>query len=336
MATVVIAEAGVNHNGNIELAHQLIEAAASAGADIIKFQTFSAKDLSTADAPKAEYQRKSDGPGNQQDMLSKLQLSDEQHRELSNHCQERNIQFLSTAFGIPQLKLLLECGIGAIKVPSGEITHHDLLLEMAKAAKNYQLPVYLSTGMSNLGEVEAALQVFINEGIKRQNVTIMHCLSAYPAPTKEVNLRAIQTLKNALLCPVGYSDHTLGITAPIIAVSLGACVIEKHLTLDRGLEGPDHQASLEPDEFKKMVEAIQETEQLLGNGIKQPQPSEMNTRSVARRSIRAARFIASGTVIQLEDLTSLRPGDGLSPMHIHLIAGRVSGKDYQVGECISG
>ncbi len=334
MATVVIAEAGVNHNGNMGIARQLIEQAAESGADIVKFQTYSAKDISTIDAPKAQYQSKNDGAGNQQDMLSKLQLNDAQHIELSRYCKECNIQFLSTAFGIPQLNFLLDCGIQQIKVPSGEITHHSLLAEMARTAKAHELPIYLSTGMSSIGEVEEALQIFINEGIKRDDITLMHCLSSYPAPSTEVNLKAIQTLKHAFMCPTGYSDHTLGIIAPIMAVTLGAEVIEKHLTLDRTLDGPDHQASLEPEEFKKMVDAIRETERMLGDGVKKAQPSELNTRSVARRSIRAARFISPGETIQSEDLMYQRPGNGLSPMLGPSIVGRITGKAYKRGDCI--
>ncbi len=334
MATVVIAEAGVNHNGDIGMAYQLIDAAAAAGADAVKFQTFAAEDLTTASAAKAEYQVRRDGDGSQREMLSKLQLNDDHFSKLSHYCRQKNIAFLSTAFGKKQLKLLLELKIGAIKVPSGEITHLPLLQSMAKAAKSHNLPVYMSTGMCDLGEVEAALQVFIEAGVERTDITLMHCISAYPAPTDQVNLRAIQTLARSFLCPSGYSDHTMGINAPIVAVTLGATVIEKHITLNRKLPGPDHQASLEPNEFSKMVYSIRETERLLGNGIKCMQICEENTRLVARRSIRAARKICAGSILREEDLLYQRPGDGLSPMQLSSVVGKTSEKDYNVGDLI--
>jgi len=246
MATFIIAEAGVNHNGDLALARQLVEAAAAAGADAVKFQTFTATDLATAAAPKAAYQTISDGAGSQREMLARLELSPAQHHELAAHCRHFGIAFLSTAFGLAELELLLKVGISAIKVPSGEITHRPLLEAMAVAADSHRLPVYLSTGMSSIGEVEAALQVFLEAGIPRKAVTLLHCLSAYPAPEEEINLRALGSLSAAFGCPVGYSDHTLGITAPVAAVALGAVVIEKHLTLDVDLPGPDHSASLDP------------------------------------------------------------------------------------------
>ena len=336
MATVVIAEAGVNHNGDLALARRLVEAAAAAGADAVKFQTFTAADLATAAAPKAAYQTSNDGAGSQREMLERLELSTAQHRELAAHCRSCGIAFLSTAFGLPELELLLELGIGAIKVPSGEITHWPLLEAMAAAAASRPMPVYLSTGMSTLGEVEAALEVFLDAGVQRQAITLMHCLSAYPAPEEQINLRALASLAAAFGCPVGYSDHTLGLTAPVAAVALGAVVIEKHLTLDVDLPGPDHRASLEPEAFAAMVAAIRSCERMLGDGLKQPQPAEQNTRQVARRSLRAARFIEAGQPFQPDDLICQRPADGLSPMRYPELLGRPAPRSYQPGEAIDG
>lgn len=336
MATLVIAEAGVNHNGDLRLAKQLVEAASAAGADAVKFQTFTAADLATAASPKAEYQTRNDGAGGQRQMLQRLELSVAQHRELADHCRRCGIAFLSTAFGIAELELLMELGIGAIKVPSGEITHRPLLEAMADAAASRRLPVYLSTGMSNLGDVEAALQVFLDAGLQRQSITLLHCLSAYPAPEEQVNLRAISSLAAAFGCPVGYSDHTLGFTAPVAAVALGASVIEKHLTLDVDLPGPDHRASLEPGPFAAMVAAIRSCERMLGDGRKQPQPAELNTRQVARRSLRAARPILAGQPFSVDDLICQRPADGLSPMLYPTLLGRPAGRSYQTGDPIDG
>lgn len=336
MATVVIAEAGVNHNGDLAMARQLVEAAASAGADAVKFQTFSAADLATAAAPKATYQTINDGGGSQRQMLERLELNRAQHHELAAHCRHCGIAFLSTAFGLAELELLLEVGIGAIKVPSGEITHRPLLEAMAAAADHHNLPVYLSTGMSTLGEVETALQVFLEAGVPREAVTLLHCLSAYPAPEEQINLRAMRSLSAAFGCPVGYSDHTLGITAPVAAVALGAVLIEKHLTLDVGLPGPDHRASLEPGGFAAMVAAIRSCERMLGDGQKQPQPAELNTRQVTRRSLRAARFIAAGQAFQPDDLICQRPADGLSPMCYRQVLGGIAHRNYQPGEAIDG
>ena len=336
MATVVIAEAGVNHNGDLVLARRLVEAAAAAGADAVKFQTFRAADLASAEAPKAAYQQVNDGAGSQRQMLERLQLSPEQHHELAAHCRQCGIAFLSTAFGLAELELLLLLGIGAIKVPSGEITHRPLLEAMATAAVSRRLPVYLSTGMSNLGEVEAALQLFLEVGLPRQQITLLHCLSAYPAPEEQINLRALGTLAAAFGCPVGYSDHTLGLTAPVAAVALGAVVIEKHLTLDTSLPGPDHRASLEPEPFAAMVAAIRSCERMLGDGHKQPQPAEQNTRQVARRSLRAARIIPAGQLFTPEDLICQRPADGLSPMLYRQLLGRPAGRSYGAGEPIDG
>ena len=336
MATVVIAEVGVNHNGDLDLARRLVEAAAAAGADAVKFQSFKAADLVSVEAPKADYQQANDGAGSQRQMLERLALCPEQHHELAAHCRQCGIAFLSTAFGLTELELLLNLEIGAIKVPSGEITHRPLLEGMAAAAVNHSLPLYLSTGMSTLGEVEAALQLFLEAGLPRQQITLLHCLSAYPAPEEQINLRALDTLAAAFGCPVGYSDHTLGLTAPVAAVALGAVVIEKHLTLDTNLPGPDHRASLEPEPFAAMVSAIRSCERMLGDGRKQPQPAELNTRQVARRSLHAARPIPAGQPFSPADLVCQRPADGLSPMHYPQLLGRSAPRSYQPGEAIDG
>jgi len=336
MATIVIAEAGVNHNGDLAMARRLVEAAAAAGADAVKFQTFNASALATADAPKASYQKYNDGGGSQRQMLERLELSPKQHHALAAHCQACGVAFLSTAFGIRELDMLLDLGIGAIKVPSGEITHRPLLEAMAAAAASRQLPVFLSTGMCTLGDVEAALQLFLDAGIAREQITLLHCLSAYPAPEEQINLRAIPTLAAAFGCPVGYSDHTLGLTAPVAAVALGAVVIEKHLTLDVNLPGPDHLASTEPDAFAAMVAAIRSCERMLGDGRKQPKPAEQNILQVARRSLRAAQQIETGKCFTRADLMCQRPADGLSPMHYEKLLGRPAGRSYEIGDAIDG
>ena len=336
MATFIIAEAGVNHNGDLSMAKQLVSAAAAAGADAVKFQTFTAADIATSKAPKADYQATNDGSGSQREMLQNLELSPEQHIELAAECRKYGITFLSTAFGICELKLLLDIGIRAIKVPSGEITHLQLLEAMAEAAAKRNMPVFLSTGMSTLGDVEAALEIFLTAGISREKITLMHCLSAYPAPVEQVNLRALVSMAAAFGCPVGYSDHTLGLTAPICAVALGAVVIEKHLTLDKNLPGPDHRASMEPEDFASMVEAIRSCERMLGDGHKRPQAAEQNTRKTARRSVRAARFIEAGQLIRSEDLICQRPADGLNPMNYRQILERPANRKYQPGEAMDG
>ena len=334
MATFVIAEAGVNHNGDFGLACQLVHAAAEAGADAVKFQTFTAAQLATAQAPKAFYQHANDEAGGQRQMLERLQLTTDQYRDLAACCRDCSIAFLSTAFGLSELEFLIQLGIPAIKVPSGEITHRPLLEAMASAASTRSLPVFLSTGMSTLGEVEAALQVFLDGGVLQERITLLHCVSAYPAPEDQINLRALVTLAAAFGCPVGYSDHTLGITAPVAAVALGSVVIEKHITINRNLPGPDHQASLEPGDFAYMVQAIRSCELMLGDGRKKLQHAEQNTIQVARRSLRAARHIKAGQLFTPEDLICQRPADGLSPMFYHQILGTLAVRDYEPSEPI--
>ena len=282
----------------------------------------------------ADILKENDGDGSQRDMLACLELNPDQHYELAAYCRECGIDFLSTAFGLNELELLLDLKIRAIKVPSGEITHRPLLEAMATNAANGQLPVYLSTGMSTLGEVEAALEIFLKAGLSRDSITLLHCLSAYPAPEGEINLRAISTLASAFGCPVGYSDHTLGITAPVAAVALGAVVIEKHLTLDCGMEGPDHRASLEPDQFAAMVQGIRGIERALGDGLKRPTASERVNLPIVRKSIVAARTIQEGEVFSAWNITAKRPGTGISPMHWDELLGRTASRAYSPDELI--
>ena len=269
--TIIIAEAGVNHNGCLKMAFKLVEAAAMAGADIVKFQTFKAEELATYKANKAKYQLETTDPDEcQQKMLKRLELSNEDHIQLVQYCKNIGIEFLSTGFDSPSIQFLRELDMKRWKIPSGEITNLPYLREIAIDRK----PIILSTGMANLGEIEAAVNVLIKEGIDREDITIMHCTTEYPAPFTEVNLRAMRSISKAFEIDVGYSDHTEGIAVPISAVALGAKVIEKHLTLDRTLDGPDHKASLEPMEFASMVEGIRSVEMALGSGIKRPTTSE--------------------------------------------------------------
>lgn len=308
MNCFVIAEAGVNHNGRLEMALELVDAAARAGADAVKFQTFRATEIATADAPKAAYQsERAPESQTQREMLSRLELSDEAHRTIARRCRDAGIAFMSSPFGVPDLELLLDVGVGAIKIGSGEITNLPLL----RAAAGSGRPVYLSTGMSSFGEAADAVAVF---GAAREGLTLLHCLSSYPAPVHEVNLRVMHAMSTTLRVPVGFSDHTLGTSIPIAAAALGAPVIEKHLTLDRELPGPDHAASLQPDEFQQMVSGIRDVQAALGDGVKRVMPSERENREIARKSIVARRRLGVGEVIAAESLTTKRPGSGVSPM----------------------
>ena len=331
MATLIIAEAGVNHNGDMQLAKQLIEAAANAGADVVKFQTFQADQLATTKAAKASYQQQTtDKTENQQAMLKRLELSFDQHQQLISYCQNSNIEFLSTAFDDPSIDLLNTLNLKRFKIPSGEITNLPYLRRLGGLGK----PLILSTGMANLGEIEAALAVLETAGTKRAQITVLHCTTEYPAPLAEVNLRAMQTIGQAFGVAVGYSDHTAGIEVPIAAVALGASVIEKHLTLDRNMEGPDHRASLEPDQFKLMVQGIRAIEQALGDGIKRPTASELNNLIAARKSLVARKPILQGDLFTEENLTSKRPGSGISPMKLDYYIGRQATRHYHLEELI--
>jgi N-acetylneuraminate synthase len=318
----IIAEAGVNHNGSLESAHRLVDVAVQAGADAIKFQTFKAERLVTPDAPKANYQmQNTDGAESQYEMLKRLELSAEAHRSLMAYCREKDILFISTPFDEESADFLVELGVDLLKIPSGELTNLPFLAYVAGRGK----PLIVSTGMANLAEVEAAVSTI--ETATNGGFALLHCVSTYPADPAEVNLRAMETMRAAFGVPVGYSDHTLGLDVALAAVALGACLIEKHFTLDRTLPGPDHQASLEPDELIALVQGIRTVESALGNGRKQPTPSEANTAAVGRKSLVATQDIPAGAILTEEMITIKRPGTGLAPaLRSHLI-GRTAQTD---------
>ena len=331
MKTLIIAEAGVNHNGDIALAKKLIAAAADAGADLVKFQTFIARNLVSKSAPKAEYQKNvTDPEESQQEMVRKLELSKENHLELIDECKRKGIGFFSTAFDLESVDLLEEFGSKFVKVPSGELTNLPYLRYLTRTGK----PVLLSTGMANLGEIEAAINVIEQAGTPRAKITVLHCTTEYPTPMEDVNLRAMVNIGNALGVKVGYSDHTSGIEIPIAAVALGATVIEKHFTLDRNLPGPDHRASLEPDELKAMVAGIRNIERALGDGIKRPSPSELKNKTIARKSLVASTDIKAGELFSVENLATKRPGTGVSPMLWDEVIGRSAPRDFNEDELI--
>lgn len=326
----IIAEAGVNHNGDITVAHRLVDVAAESGADAIKFQTFLADRLVTSVAPKADYQlQTTDAAESQYDMLKRLELSEQAHRELITHCSEKRIIFLSTPFDEESADLLDALNVPAFKIPSGEITNLPFLDHVARKAR----PMIVSTGMASLGEVESAVRVITSTG--NTQIILLHCVSNYPAEPADINLRAMQTMAQAFGVPVGFSDHTLGIEIALAAVALGAAVIEKHFTLDRSLPGPDHQASLEPDELKAMVHGIRNITFALGDGRKQPVPSEANTAAVARKSVIARRAIPQGVTLSENDLAILRPGSGLPPMMLPYLLGRITRVDITQGTLIT-
>lgn len=333
MRTLIIAEAGVNHNGNIGLAKKLIAAAAAAGADLVKFQTFSAKNLVSSSAPKAEYQKKTtESSESQLEMIQKLELSREDHAVLIQECSAHGIGFFSTAFDFQSFDLLMELGcLEQIKISSGELTNLPLLRYMSRFGK----PLLLSTGMANLGEIEAAIEAVEAAGTPRHLITVLHCTTEYPTPMEDVNLRAMVAMKKAFGVSTGYSDHTAGIEIPLAAVALGATVIEKHFTLDRNLPGPDHKASLEPHELKAMVEGIRNVERALGDGVKRPSPSELKNKPIARKSLVAIRPIRAGETLSVENMAAKRPGTGLSPMRWDEVIGRTAIKDFAVDELIT-
>jgi len=331
MSTLVIAEAGVNHNGELSLAKRLIDVAAEAGADMVKFQTFSADRLVTVSAGKAEYQsHTTEASETQHAMLRRLELSAGMHHELIEHCRLRRIEFFSTGFDTQSVDFLAQLGFTRFKIPSGEITNLPYLRHVGSFGK----PIILSTGMATLGDIEAALDALERAGARRDQITVLHCNTEYPTPMVDVNLRAMLTIGEAFGVAVGYSDHTLGIEVPIAAVALGATVIEKHFTLDRTLSGPDHQASLEPNELLAMVRAIRNIELALGNPLKRPSPSEIKNRPVGRKSIVAARAIRAGESFSAENLTTKRPGIGLSPMLWDDLMGRKAQRPYESDEAI--
>jgi N,N'-diacetyllegionaminate synthase len=331
-STSIIAEAGVNHNGSLELAKKMIDAAVAAGADAVKFQTFKAERVVSRYAPKAEYQKKTTTADESQlEMVKKLELDEVAHEELLAYCRSWNIQFLSTPFDLESIDLLNKLELEIFKIPSGEITNLLYLRKIGALKKE----IILSTGMANLGEIEAALDVLTGAGTKLKDITFLHCNTEYPSPMQDVNLKAIQTIKSAFPgIDVGYSDHTEGIEVSIAAVAMGATIIEKHFTLDKNMEGPDHKASLEPDELTAMVKAIRNIEKALGSGIKKPSPSELKNKPIARKSIVAAKNIQKGESFTKENLTAKRPGTGISPMLWDEIIGQRAGKDYQQDELI--
>ncbi|MDZ4390664.1 MAG: N-acetylneuraminate synthase [Gemmatimonadales bacterium] len=350
----IIAEAGVNHNGSLDLARRLVDAAAEASADAVKFQTFRANKLVTPRAAKAAYQIANTGTeGSQMEMLRRLELSEADHEVLIGHCRDRNIRFMSTAFDIDSLGYLATLDMPAVKIPSGDITYGPMLLAAARLGK----PLIVSTGMATLADIEDALSViafaltregqptgradleasrFTDEGqaALQKAVTLLHCVTQYPAPPASVNLRAMDTMAAAFGLPVGYSDHTLGTSVTIAAVARGATVIEKHFTLDRDMDGPDHAASLEPRELNFMVDAIRVVESALGSPLKGPSPEELPNRMIARRSVVAARAVTLGESISLDMLTAKRPADGLSPMDSWSLVGRISDRNYDLDDAI--
>lgn len=331
MSTLVIAEAGVNHNGDLALARKLVDVAAAAGADLVKFQTFDARRLATPSAAKADYQIASTGAAESQlEMLSRLELSEQAHRELIAHCQSRDIGFFSTGFDIESVRMLASLGQRRHKIPSGELTNLPLLRHIGA----YGVPVILSTGMATLEEVGAAIDALVLAGTPKTSITVLHCTTEYPAPLPDVNLRAMLSIREAFDVPVGYSDHTAGIEVAIAAVALGATLIEKHFTLDRTLPGPDHKASLEPRELEDMIRAIRNIEIALGDGIKRPTANELRNRAIARKSLVALRRIGEGEIFSEDNLGAKRPGTGVSPMSWDQVIGRKATRDYQPDELI--
>lgn len=350
----VIAEAGVNHDGSIEVAKELIDVAAEAGADYVKFQTFRTESLVTKNAPMANYQVRNTGVKESQfEMLKRLELDLDAHFTLMARCKSKGIRFLSTPFDLPSARILIDkVKLPILKVPSGELTNGPLLLELSRAG----LPLVVSTGMATMADIEAALgalafgylklenpstaaftQAYISQNgrdVLRRKVLLLHCTSQYPAPYEDINLRAMRTMKRAFQLPVGYSDHSKGISVPVAAVALGAKLIEKHFTLDKKRPGPDHKASLEPQELKLMVQHIRETEQALGSSVKQPTRSDLENLGVARKSIVASRLIQAGEKLSVENIDVMRPGSGMSPMAYWDKIGKIASKRYETGELI--
>ena len=316
----IIAEAGVNHNGDMNIAKKLIDTAADAGADFVKFQTFKTENLVTKAAKKAEYQQKNtnESTESQFEMLKKLELNTEQHHELISYCKTKNIQFLSTAFDLESVDLLDSLEMPLFKIPSGEITNLPYLIKIGKLNKK----VIVSTGMCVMSEINEAIEVLVKSGTSKDNISVLHCTTDYPTPFEDVNLSAMLSIKEKLNINIGYSDHTIGIEVPLAAVAMGATIIEKHFTLDKHLPGPDHKASLEPEELKSMIKAIRNIEIAIGNGIKKPTESELKNRMVARKSIHIAKNLSKGHILCEDDLVMKRPGDGISPMLINDIIGK--------------
>ena len=331
MKVLIIAEAGVNHNGDLKIAKKLIDAAAEAGADLVKFQTFNADRLVTITARKAAYQiQTTDSSESQHEMLRRLELTPGMHKEIIAHCAKRKIGFFSTAFDIESTDLLVSLGQKYFKIPSGEITNLPYLRHIGQLGR----PVMLSTGMATMEEIGSALQILENSGTAKKSITVLHCTTEYPTPMPEVNLRAMISIRDNFGVKVGYSDHTLGIEVAIAAVAMGATVIEKHFTLDRNLPGPDHKASLEPEELKSMVAAIRNIEVALGDGIKRLTPSEARNKPVVRKSLVASQAIKAGEAFSAQNITTKRPGTGISPMRWDEVMGRTALRDFVADELI--
>lgn len=327
--TFIIAEAGVNHNGNIEIAKKLIDIAVEAKVDAVKFQTFKTENLVSKNAKKAKYQEETTSRTESQfEMLKKLELDIETHKILIDYCKYKKIMFLSTAFDLESINTLNNLGIEIFKIPSGEITNYPYLRKIGMLRKK----VILSTGMSNIEEIKAAIKVLKENG--SIDITVLHCNTEYPTPMEDVNLNAMNTMKEILNVEIGYSDHTIGIEIPIAAVAMGAKVIEKHFTLDKNMEGPDHKASLEPNELKEMVKSIRNIDNAMGNGLKVPSKSEINNLVIVRKSIVANRIIKKGEKFTEDNLTCKRPGDGISPMRWKDVIGKVASKDFKEDEMI--
>jgi N,N'-diacetyllegionaminate synthase len=328
---LIIAEAGVNHNGSLEIAKQLVDKAVEAGVDMIKFQTFKSEKLVSKSACQAEYQQRNIGKSESQyAMLKRLELSEYDHDELIVYCQKCNIRFFSTAFDLDSIEYLHSLNLGLWKIPSGEITNYPYLKKIAQ----YHEPVILSTGMCEIKDIQDALNLLTANGLTKEQITILHCNTEYPTPMQDVNLRAMLSIRNQFGVKVGYSDHTQGIEVPVAAVALGAAVIEKHFTLDKTMEGPDHKASLEPGELKAMVTAIRNIEQALGDGQKHVSASEAKNIEIARKSIVAACAIRKGETYTEQNLTVKRPGNGISPMRWEEVIGKTANRDYQEEEMI--
>ncbi|MGM0613437.1 MAG: N-acetylneuraminate synthase [Bacteroidota bacterium] len=327
----IIAEAGVNHDGDMDKAKKLIDAAVEAGVDAVKFQTFQANATISKNAEKAAYQKTTTGEGESQyEMIQRLQLSEEDHMVLMDYCNEKSIEFLSSPFDLNSIQLLNKLGLNTFKIPSGEIVNLPYLEAIGKLNKN----VILSTGMSDLGEIEDALDVLKMAGTNKENITVLHVNTEYPTPMEDVNLKAMQTIRDSFKVEVGYSDHTLGIEVPVAAVALGATVIEKHFTLDKKAKGPDHKASLEPAELKKMVLAIRNIEKALGDGIKTLSKSERQNKPIVRKSIVAQQKIALGETFTFDNLGVKRPGTGISPMRWKEVVGKLAKRDFNEDEQI--
>ena len=331
MSVFIIAEAGVNHNGSIDLAKKLIDVASDAGADAVKFQTFKAENLVSKNAQKAEYQKKTtDNKESQFDMIKKLELDNKTHKTLISYCQSKNIMFLSSPFDIDSIMLLNNLSLEIFKIPSGEITNLPYLRQIGRLNKK----VILSTGMSDINEIRNALNILIEAGTKKDNITILHANTMYPTPMEDVNLRAMRAIGETFNMAYGYSDHTLGIEVDIAAVAMGASCIEKHFTLDKNMSGPDHKASLEPDELKAMVKAIRNIEQALGSAIKKPSKSELQNIKIARKSIVAKKDIKQGEIFSENNLAIKRPANGISPLRWDEIIGTIATSDYNENDLI--